>query len=118
MSARLPARRPSAGAPAAGQLIAAASTVIVLGGLAALILTSPGWPSGPRDLLLLERLQGFLLRPCLSAFWLDVKIFVVVEVVVLIVGLALALIRTSRVPALFRCGFSPPAGSTSFAGSP
>ncbi|HYH52708.1 MAG TPA: amino acid ABC transporter permease [Solirubrobacterales bacterium] len=37
----------------------------------------------------------------LDAFWLDVKLFVIVEVAVLAVGLGLALLRTSRAPALF-----------------
>src|SRR5262249_35299681 len=37
----------------------------------------------------------------LRGFWLDVKMFVVVEIVVLIVGLVIALCRTARAPALF-----------------
>jgi polar amino acid transport system permease protein len=83
-----------------GALIAAASSVIVLGGLAALILTSPGWPS-VRETFFSTSVFSEYFSGILSAFWLDVKIFVVVEVVVLIVGLVLALVRTSRTPALF-----------------
>ncbi len=83
-----------------GQLIAAASSVVVLGGLAALILTSPGWPS-VRETFFSSSVFSKYFSGILSAFWLDVKIFVVVEVVVLIIGLVLALIRTSRAPALF-----------------
>lgn len=37
----------------------------------------------------------------LDAFWLDVKLFVLVEAAVLVVGLGLALLRTSRAAALF-----------------
>jgi polar amino acid transport system permease protein len=37
----------------------------------------------------------------LEGFWLDVKLFVIVEIAVLIVGLVIALVRTSRAPALF-----------------
>ncbi len=37
----------------------------------------------------------------LRGFWLDVKLFVILEVVVLAVGLGIALARTSRGPALF-----------------
>ena len=37
----------------------------------------------------------------LDGFWLDVKIFVVVEIAVLILGLVVALVRTTRAPALF-----------------
>jgi polar amino acid transport system permease protein len=36
-----------------------------------------------------------------KAFWLDIKMFCVIEVAVLVVGLVIALIRTSRVAALF-----------------
>jgi polar amino acid transport system permease protein len=37
----------------------------------------------------------------LRAFWLDVKVFCVVELAVLAVGLAIALVRISRSPAIF-----------------
>lgn len=83
-----------------GQLIAAGSSVIVLGGLAALALTSPGWPS-VRDQFFSSGAFGSAFGDVLKGFWLDVKMFVVVEAVVLILGLVIALIRTSRSPALF-----------------
>jgi polar amino acid transport system permease protein len=83
-----------------GLAIAAASTVVVVGGIAALILTSPGWPV-VRDSffnwdVFVDKFPGIL-----SAFWLDVKVFMVVEVAVLILGLVVALVRTLRAPALF-----------------
>lgn len=37
----------------------------------------------------------------LDGFWLDVKLFVIVEAAILVVGLALAVLRSSRAPALF-----------------
>ena len=37
----------------------------------------------------------------LTGFWLDVRIFVIVEVAVLVLGLAVALARASRAPAFF-----------------
>jgi polar amino acid transport system permease protein len=37
----------------------------------------------------------------LDGFWLDVKLFVIVEAVVLVLGLGVALARTNRSPALF-----------------
>jgi len=37
----------------------------------------------------------------LKAFWIDIKLFVIVEIVVLIFGLLIAVIRTSTAPALF-----------------
>ena len=76
------------------------STVLVLGALAALILTSPGW-SEVRELFLNWEVFKESFPEVLEGFWLDVKLFMIVEVAVLIVGLAIALIRNSRGPALF-----------------
>jgi polar amino acid transport system permease protein len=96
-AARQAAKRRSA---RRGQAIAAVSSVVVLGGLAALVLTSPGWPA-VRDTFFSWSAFRDAFPKVLSAFWLDVKLFCVVEVVVLVLGLAIALIRTSRAPALF-----------------
>jgi polar amino acid transport system permease protein len=80
--------------------ISTVSTVIVLGGLAALLLTSPGWPTVRRTFFSSSAFtQSF--GQVLSGFWLDVRMFLIVEVVVLIAGLLIALCRTVRVPALF-----------------
>jgi polar amino acid transport system permease protein len=83
-----------------GQAIATASSVVVLGGLALLIFTSSGWPEVQRQFfspeVFKESFPGIL-----SAFWLDVKMFLAVEVVVLVLGLVIAVIRTSANPALF-----------------
>jgi polar amino acid transport system permease protein len=83
-----------------GAAIAVGSTVVVIGGLIAIIVTSPGWD---------EVKQTFFSWPdfkrsfpeVLKGFWLDVKLFCIVEVIVLILGLVVALVRTSRAPALF-----------------
>jgi polar amino acid transport system permease protein len=83
-----------------GQGIAAASTIVVLGGLALLILTSPGWPVF-RDAFFDPDVFSESFPDILKAFWLDIRIFLVVEVVVLIIGLTVALVRTVKAPALF-----------------
>jgi polar amino acid transport system permease protein len=83
-----------------GQAVAAVSSVIVLGGLTALVLTSPGWPN-VRDTFFSWSAFKDSFPDILSAFWIDVKLFMIVEVAVLILGLVVALIRTSRAPALF-----------------
>jgi polar amino acid transport system permease protein len=74
--------------------------VVILGGLAVLILTSPGWPA-VRDSFFNWTEFKKTFPDVLRAFWFDVRMFVAVEVVVLAIGLAVALIRTSRAPALF-----------------
>jgi polar amino acid transport system permease protein len=83
-----------------GQAIAVASSVVVLGGLAALVLTSPGWPTVRETFFSWSEFKNAF-PEVLEGFWLDIKIFMVVEVVVLILALGIALIRTSRTPALF-----------------
>jgi polar amino acid transport system permease protein len=83
-----------------GQAIAAGSSVVVIGGLAAWILTSPGWPV-VRETFFSWTIFKDTFPEVLEGFWLDVKVFMVVEVAVLVVGLIIALIRTSRAPALF-----------------
>jgi polar amino acid transport system permease protein len=82
-----------------GQAIAVASCVVVLGGLAALVLTSPGWPVVRETFFSWSEFKNSF-PEVLEGFWLDIKIFMVVEVVVLILALALALMKTSRAPAL------------------
>jgi polar amino acid transport system permease protein len=83
-----------------GQAIAAISSVVVLGGLAALALTSPGWPD-VRDTFFSWSAFKDAFPDVLEAFWLDVRMFIAVEAVVLVLGLVVALVRTIAAPALF-----------------
>jgi polar amino acid transport system permease protein len=83
-----------------GVLVAAASTVVVVGGLTALIVTSPGW-GDVRDTFFDRQAFTTAFPDVLKGFWLDVKLFVLVEIAVLILGLVVALARTTRAPALF-----------------
>jgi polar amino acid transport system permease protein len=83
-----------------GAAIAAVSTVVVVGGLVTLLVTSPGWDSVRETFFDPEAFKTSF-PAVLRGFWLDVKIFVVVEIVVLILGLVVALVRTTRAPALF-----------------
>lgn len=83
-----------------GLAIAATSTILVIGGLIVLVVTSPGWDSVKETFFSWSVFKESF-PDVLRGFWLDVKIFVIVEVVVLFVGLFVALARTSRSPALF-----------------
>ncbi|HVW17729.1 MAG TPA: amino acid ABC transporter permease [Solirubrobacteraceae bacterium] len=95
--ARLAAKRRRA---LRGAAISAVSTVVVLGGLAAAVLTSSGWPE-VRDSFFSWHDFRDTFPDVLSGFWLDVRMFVVVEAAVLVLGLVVALCRRSRSPALF-----------------
>jgi polar amino acid transport system permease protein len=81
-------------------LIAAVSSVVVIGGLAALVLTSPGWPTVRETFFSWSEFKNAF-PEVLSGFWLDVKVFMVVEAAVLIIALVIALIRVNRSAGLF-----------------
>jgi polar amino acid transport system permease protein len=83
-----------------GQAIAVLSSVVILGGLAALIFTSPGWPEVKETFFNWEVFKDSF-PDVLRAFWLDVKLFVTIEAAVLAVGLVIALVRIARSPAFF-----------------
>lgn len=83
-----------------GQAIAVTSSVVILGGLAALVLTSSGWPE-VRGMFFSAESFRTNFPDILRGFWLDIKLFMVVEVIVLAFGLLIAVVRTTRNPALF-----------------
>jgi polar amino acid transport system permease protein len=74
--------------------------VVVIGGLAAIVVTSPGWENVKATFFSWEDFSRAF-PDVLDGFWLDIRMFCVIEVVVLIVGLVVALTRTSRAAALF-----------------
>jgi polar amino acid transport system permease protein len=83
-----------------GAGISALSSVVIIGGLALLILTSPGWDAVKQTFFSWEDFKRSF-PAVLDGFWLDVKLFVIVELVVLVLALVVALTRTTRAPALF-----------------
>ena len=83
-----------------GAAISAVSTVVVIGGLIAIVVTSPGWDSVQQLFFSWSDFKRSF-PEVLKGFWLDVKLFMIVEVVVLILGMAIALCRTTRAAALF-----------------
>ncbi len=83
-----------------GAGISALSAVIVIGGLVLLIVTSQGWPEVKETFFNWEVFKESF-PDVLKGFWLDVKLFIGVEAVVLVVGLVIALCRTTSSPALF-----------------
>jgi polar amino acid transport system permease protein len=83
-----------------GAAVAAISTIVVLGGLVALVVTSPGWDD-VRDKFFNGEVFADTFPDIAKAFWLDVRVFVIVEILVLVLGLGVALVRVSRSPAIF-----------------
>jgi polar amino acid transport system permease protein len=74
--------------------------VVVIGGLAAIVVTSPGWSNVQETFFSWPDFKRAF-PDVLQGFWLDVRMFCIIEVIVLALGLVVALTRTSRAPALF-----------------
>jgi polar amino acid transport system permease protein len=83
-----------------GAAIAALSSLIVIGGLAALVLTSSGWPEVRETFFSWSEFKNAF-PEVLEGFWLDVKVFMGVEAAVLVIALVLALVRISSSAGLF-----------------
>jgi polar amino acid transport system permease protein len=78
-------------------LIASVATLLAVLALVAAIVLSPGW----------ERVQVTFFDPeharesfpaLVDGFWINVKMFLIAEPIILVIGLALALVRQSRSP--------------------
>jgi len=96
------------GSGRSGTVISTVSTLVVVGGLAALFLLAPGARAvehaffNPQDMW-----QSFVGNPGQGyysvgeAIWLNIRMFLAAEVLILVVALIVALIRQSAHPALF-----------------
>src|SRR3954469_4231450 len=83
-----------------GGLVSGVSTVVVIGLLVLGVVTSSGW-SDVKELFFNWDVFKETFPDVLRGFWLDVRLFVVIEIAVLIFGLLVALARFSRTPLLF-----------------
>lgn len=81
-------------------LVALASTVVFAAVLLLTVTSSPGWPR-VRDSFFNLRVGWDSLPALLDGLWLNVRVLVVCQVLVLIVGLCLAAVRTLRGPVWF-----------------
>jgi polar amino acid transport system permease protein len=80
--------------------IAVVSSIVVFGGLAWIIASSPGWPAVQRSFfdgdIFLDALPDVI-----GAFRINVQLFLIAEVLILAFGLVLAVLRSLPGPALF-----------------
>ena len=93
---------------ASGPVISTASTLVVLGALVAIFLLAPGARAvehaffNPQDMwasFIGDPQKGYYSVG--AALWLNIRMFVVAEVLILVLALVIALIRQSSHPALF-----------------
>jgi polar amino acid transport system permease protein len=90
------------GASTAGRsfVVAAVSTVVVVGALALLVTNSAGWEDVKEQFFNWEEFRTWF-PDVLDAFWLNVKIFCIAEVVILVFALGIAILRSLPGPVFF-----------------
>jgi len=98
-------------------LVAAASTVLVLGLLAWAVTSAPGWTSVRVRYFDVDEARTAL-PDVASAFWLNVRIFVVAEVLILVVAVVVALLRVVPSAALAPLRLLAVAYTDAFRGTP
>ncbi|WP_277208888.1 amino acid ABC transporter permease [Isoptericola croceus] len=80
--------------------VATVATVVVVAAVAYVVATAPGWERARTAFFSPERAVEVLPQVA-QGLWLNVRVWLVASVVGLVVGLLLAVVRTSRLPALF-----------------
>ena len=83
-----------------GLLIALASTVVLFGAIGYVIATSPGWPRF-RDSFFNAEVFAESWPRIARSFWVNVQLFLSAEVLVLVLGLVLAVLRSLPGAVLF-----------------
>ena len=80
--------------------VATVATAVVVGAVAYVVATAPGWERAREAFFSPERAIE-VLPEVAEGLWLNLRVWAVASVVGLVVGLLLAVVRTSRLPALF-----------------
>ncbi len=80
--------------------VATASTIVFFSALAWVITNAPGWEAF-RDSFLNAEYFWDALPDVIAAFWVNVRLFMIAEVLILVFGLALAVMRSLPGPVLF-----------------
>jgi polar amino acid transport system permease protein len=81
-------------------LVALVSTIVFAGAAVVVITNSPGWPR-IRDTFLDPQVALASFPAILDGLWLNLRVLVVAEAGVLVLGLVIALLRTLRGPVFF-----------------
>jgi polar amino acid transport system permease protein len=93
-------RRPRRGDPLVAVSIAVVSTAVFFGAIAWAVVNAPNWPAVQRAFF-----DGKVFRDSLpavvGAFWINVQLFLIAEVLVLVWGLVLAVLRSLPGPVFF-----------------
>lgn len=81
-------------------VIALVSSVVAFTVLVTVVVNAPGWPKVRRAFFDAERFREAA-GDILPAFWLNVRVFLIAEALILVLSLLVALARSTRSPVLF-----------------
>lgn len=81
-------------------LVASVATVVLLGLLVTVVVTSPGWPVVRATFLSWQDAKASF-PSILDGFWKNVALFMVAEPLILVLGALVAVVRNTRAPAMF-----------------
>jgi polar amino acid transport system permease protein len=84
---------PRLGAAARSTLIAAVSTIVFFGLLGWIVVNAPGWPAVQESFLNADVFWSSL-PSIIRAFWVNVQLFLIAEVLILGLGLVIAVLRS------------------------
>jgi polar amino acid transport system permease protein len=87
-------------AGARGAIIAFASTIVFLGLVWWLVVTSDAWPAVRRQFFDWDQFAASF-PEVLRGFWLDIRMFLGAEAAILVLALVVAMVRSLRGPAFF-----------------
>jgi polar amino acid transport system permease protein len=80
--------------------IAALSTIVFFGAIVVVVVNAPGWPQ-VQDKFLNGRVFAESLPLIVAAFWVNVRLFLIAEVFILILGMVVAIARSLAGPVFF-----------------
>ncbi len=95
-----PPRRRDQGGALRSTLVAFVSTFVVFGLLGWIAVSSPGWPLVQQSFLSGDIFASSL-PGIVEAFWVNVQLFCIAEVLILVLALLLAVARSSTSPVMF-----------------
>jgi polar amino acid transport system permease protein len=95
-----PPRRRDHGGALRSTLVAFLSTFVVFGVIAWVVVNSPGWPAVQASFLAGDIFASSL-SSIVPAFWVNVQLFCIAEVLILVLALVIAVARSSTSPVLF-----------------
>ena len=81
-------------------MIAAAATVLLVVALVFVLTSSPGWPTVTASFFDWSEMRAAF-PDIVKGFWLNIRLFMLAEPLILIVGLAVAAVRSTRGAALY-----------------